>query len=153
MGANTESYPPSSKGDMSNEVATSSDKFLMKGMQLLTKICLKHAMDVRELQAATLLTIQMHKDSDFIANVIAATRKARNYNDEQFKAKFSGGQAPVEQPHCHALIAMLETLLQQTSITTTEREAVQKHVHDCCGSPAMVAAVVHVCRIKKCFDQ
>ena len=77
-------------------MATSSDKFLMKGMQLLTKICLK--------KAATLLTIQMPKDSDFIANVMAAARKARNYNDEQFKAKSSGGQAPVGQPHCHAWI-------------------------------------------------
>ena len=48
---------------------------------------------------------------------------------------------------------MLETLLQQTSVTTAEQEAVQKHVHDYCGSPAMVATVVHVCRVKKCFDQ
>ena len=141
---------PSSDGGVIKKVATSSDKFLMKGMQLLTNLCLKNAMDVRELQAATLLTIQMPKDSDFIANVTAATR---SYNDEQLKAKSSGGQAPVGQPHCHAWIAMLETLLQQNSVTTVEREAVQKHVQDYCGSPAMVATVVHVCRVKKCFDQ
>ena len=48
---------------------------------------------------------------------------------------------------------MLETLLQQNSVTTVEREAVQKHVQDYCGGPAMVATVVHVCRVKKCFDQ
>ncbi|CAE7684343.1 unnamed protein product [Symbiodinium sp. CCMP2592] len=143
--------PPSSDGGVSKKVATSSDKFLMKGMQLLTKLCLKNAMDVRELQVATLLTIQMPKDSDFIAHVITATR---SYNDEQLKAKSSGGQAPVGQPHCHAWIAMLETLLQQNSVTTAEREAVQKHIQDYCGSQAMVVAtVVHVCRVKKCFDQ
>ena len=92
----------------------------------------------------------MPKDSDFIANVAAATR---NYNDEQFKAKSSGGHAPVGKPHGHAWIAMLEMLLQQNSVTTAEREAVQKHVQDYCGSPATVATVVHVCRVKKCFDQ
>ena len=86
--------PPSSEGGVSKKVATSSDKFPMKGMQLLTKLCPKNAMGVRDLQAATLLTIQMPKDCDFIANVIAATR---NYNDEQFKAKSSGGQALVGQ--------------------------------------------------------
>ncbi|OLQ13878.1 hypothetical protein AK812_SmicGene2060 [Symbiodinium microadriaticum] len=73
-------------------VATSSDKFLMKVMQLLTKLYLKNAMDVRDLQAATLLTIQMPKDPDFIANVIAANR---NYNDGLLKVKSSKNQAPV----------------------------------------------------------
>ena len=48
---------------------------------------------------------------------------------------------------------MLETLLQQHSVTAAEREAVQKHVHGYCDSPAMVATGVHVCRNKKCFDQ
>ena len=77
---------------MRKKVATSSDKFLMKVMQLLTKLYLKTAMDVRDLQAATLLTIQMPKDPDFIANVIAANR---NYNDGLLKVKSSKNQAPV----------------------------------------------------------
>ena len=29
----------------------------------------------------------------------------------------------------------------------------QKQVQDCCGSPAVVATVVHVCRVKQGVDQ
>ena len=81
----------------------------MKRVQLWTILCLKHAVDAQELQAATLLAIQMSKDCDSISNVITATRAC---NDEQLKAKSSGGPGPVGQLHCHAWIAMLEILMQ-----------------------------------------
>ena len=60
----------------------------MKGRQLLTKLCVKNAIDIRE------FTIQMPEDSDFIANVIAA---ARNYNDEQLEVKSSTRASSVRE--------------------------------------------------------
>ena len=30
---------------------------------------------------------------------------------------------------------------------------IDKHVQDHCGGPLAVALVIHVCKVKKCFDQ
>ena len=136
------------EGVTSKRVAVGSEKFQMKGIQILTKLCLKNSMDVRELQAASLVTIQLPKDCMLVSNKLQATKA---YNVEQDKAKQTGGSLPEGQPHCHAWIALLETLNQ--IVSEPEKDIIQKHVKECCSSPAMVASFVHVCRIKKCFDQ
>ena len=35
----------------------------------------------------------------------------------------------------------------------SEKETLQRHVHDSFSTPGAVACYVHVCRLKKCFDQ
>ena len=67
-------------GNASKRQAAGSEKFLMKGIQILTKLCLKNAMDIRELQAATLLTVQLPKENAFVESMIKATRA---YNADQ----------------------------------------------------------------------
>jgi hypothetical protein len=47
--------------------AAGSEKFLMKGIQVLTKFALKNAMDVPELQGGSLVTAQLPKD-DVLVN-------------------------------------------------------------------------------------
>lgn len=120
----------------------------MQGVQILTKLALKNAMDVRELQAASLVTVQLPKDNVMVNSMLTATR---TFNAEQEKAKSSNGNPPEGQPHCHAWIALLEALNSQA--TPQEKETLEQHVQACCSSPAAVACNVHVCRVKKCYDQ
>ena len=53
---------PEADGSLPKRQAAGSEKFFPKGIQILTKLALKNAMDVRELQAASLLTVQLPKD-------------------------------------------------------------------------------------------
>ena len=78
-------------GSLPKRQAAGSEKFLMKGIQILTKLALKNAMDFRELQAASLLTVQLPKDNAFVVNMLKATKM---FNDEQEKAKSSGSAPP-----------------------------------------------------------
>ena len=112
----------------------------MQGIQVLTKLALKNAMDVRELQAASLVTIQLPKDNAMVSSMLAATRA---FNAEQ-------ENPPHGQPHCHAWIALLEAMNLQAN--EQEKEILQQHVQNCCSSPSAVACNVHVCRVKKCYD-
>jgi hypothetical protein len=135
-------------GKSAKRQAAGSEKFLMKGIQVLTKLALKNAMDVRELQAASLMTVQLPKDNPMIQGMLTATRA---FNDEQEKAKSSNTSPPEGQPHCHAWIALLEELNKNAS--EQDKEILQQHVLQSCGNPSLVACCVHVCRVKKCFDQ
>ena len=83
-------------GKSAKRQAAGSEKFLMKGIQVLTKLALKNAMDVRELQAASLMTVQLPKDNPMIQVMLTATRA---FNDEQEKAKSSNTSPPEGQPH------------------------------------------------------
>jgi hypothetical protein len=83
-------------GKSAKRQAAGSEKFLMKGIQVLTKLALKNAMDVRELQAASLMTVQLPKDNPMIQGMLTATRA---FNDEQEKAKSSNTSPPEGQPH------------------------------------------------------
>ena len=135
-------------GSMPKRQAAGSEKFLMKGIQVLTKLALKNAMDVRELQAASLFTVQLPKDNAFVVNMLKATKM---FNDEQEKAKSSGGSPPDGQPHCHAWMALIDTLNGIGS--ASEKEILQRHAQEIGSTPATVACYIHVCRLKKCYDQ
>ena len=135
-------------GKPSKRQAAGSEKFLMHGIQVLTKLALKNAMDVRELQAASLVTVQLPKDNAMVSSMLAATRA---FNAEQEKAKSSNASPPDGQPHCHAWIALLEAMNLQAH--EQEKEILQPRVQNCCSSPLAVACNVHVCRVKKCYDQ
>ena len=54
-------------GKSSKYQAAGSEKFLMKGIQVLTKFALKNAMDVPELRGGSLVTAQLPKD-DVLVN-------------------------------------------------------------------------------------
>ena len=74
------------RGGASNEQASKkqaggSEKFLMKGTQVLQKLSLKHAMEIRELQAAVLKTVVMNQDDPIVkvARVPQETARRRRY--------------------------------------------------------------------------
>ena len=73
------------------------------------------------------------------------------FNEEQEKAKSSGSAPPDGQPHCHAWMALIDKLNGMGS--GSEKETLQRHVHDSFSTPGAVACYVHVCRLKKCYDQ
>ena len=136
-------------GSLPKRQAAGSEKFLMKGIQILTKLALKNAMDFRELQAASLLTVQLPKDNAFV--VKTCSRPRRCSMTSRRKRSLLVAPPPDGQPHCHAWMALIDTLNGMGS--ASEKETLQRHVHDSCSTPGAVACYVHVCRLKKCYDQ
>ena len=135
-------------GGASKKQAGGSEKFLMKGVQLLAKLSLKNAMDIREIQSTVLTTVILNQDDLYVQAATAATQE---FNKHQDQAKAGNGEPPAGPPHCYAWIQMLE-LLVTDGLAEEEKKAVQAFCSEH-PSPEQMATVVHVCRVKKAFQK
>ena len=135
-------------GGASKKQAGGSEKFLMKGVQLLAKLSLKNAMDIREIQSTVLTTVILNQDDLYVQAATAATQE---FNKHQDQAKAGNGEPPAGPPHCYAWIQMLE-LLVTDGLAEEEKKAVQAFCSEH-PSPEQMATVVHVCRVKKVFQK
>ena len=135
-------------GGASKKQAGGSEKFLMNGVQLLAKLSLKNAMDIREIQSTVLTTVILNQDDLYVQAATAATQE---FNKHQDQAKAGNGEPPAGPPHCYAWIQMLE-LLVTDGLAEEEKKAVQAFCSEH-PSPEQMATFVHVCRVKKAFQK
>ena len=118
----------------------------MKGMQVVAKLSLKHAMEMRELQAAVLTTVVMNQDDPIVK---AATEATQEYH----KRQQAGGDTPQGPPHCYAWMGMLEMLVSEhTGIAEESTQSIRQFCQEYASAEAM-ATVIHVCRVKKAFQK
>ena len=59
-----------------------SEEFLMKGAQLLAKLSLKNAMDIREIQSTVLTTVILNQDDLYVQAATAATQEFNKHQDQ-----------------------------------------------------------------------
>ena len=133
-----------SSEQVSKKQAGGSEKFLMKGMQVVAKLSLKHAMEMRELQAAVLTTVVMNQDDPIVK---AATEATQEYH----KRQQAGGDTPQGPPHCYEWMGMLEMLVSE-DIAEESTQSIRQFCQEYASAEAM-ATVIHVCRVKKAFQK
>ena len=75
-----------------------------RALHLIGRLCLKNALEVRELQAAVFHTFLVPKRSDYVQAPLAATKE---FADKAKRAKEGKCALPPGEPHVHAWAAML----------------------------------------------
>lgn len=120
-----------------------------RALHLIGRLCLKNALEVRELQAAVFHTFLVPKRSDYVQAPLAATKE---FADKAKRAKEGKCALPPGEPHVHAWAAMLRVALEDPALGDSDKQAIQNHRNTATDPDAMSRAVF-VCKIRKAFDR
>ena len=123
-------------------VAIGADNELAKAVHLIARLCLKNSREVRELQAACVVTFIVPKASPYVQAMLSATKQ---YADKAKAAQTGKCEHPPGEPHVHAWTALLRVGLEDTALSTDDRTAVEQH--------RAVSGVAYVGKVCKAFDK
>ena len=108
-------------------------------MQILSKLALKNAMEVRQLRAAVLTTVLISHDDAFIKAAMEATQE------------YNGHSARTSSPL--RMDEMLEHLVSDAVGLSEDNKASIKTFCTEYPTPEIMANVIHVCRVKEAFQK
>ena len=120
-----------------------------RALHLIGRLCLKNALEVRELQAAVFHTFLVPKRSDYVQAPLAATKE---FADKAKRAKEGKCALPPGEPHVHAWAAMLRVALEDPALGDSDKQAIQNHRNTATDAEVMSHAVF-VCKLRKAFDR
>ena len=120
------------------KMAVGHDKHVSKALHLIGRLCLKNALEVRELQAAVFITFLVPKKSDYVQAPLAATKE---FAENAKRAKEGKCPMPPGKPHVHAWAAILRVALEDTALGDFDKQNIQSHRNSSTDPEAMSQAV------------
>lgn len=120
-----------------------------KALHLIGRLCLKNALEVRELQAAVFITFLVPKKSDYVQAPLAATKE---FAENAKRAKEGKCPMPPGEPHVHAWAAILRVALEDAALGDFDKQNIQSH-RNCSTDPEAMSHAVFVCKLRKAYDR
>jgi hypothetical protein len=105
-------------------------------------------MEIRELQAAVMVTYLLPKDAAIVQDAQAAIK---NYVDMATKARNGEGKQPQGEPHVHCWAALVARATRDTT-NEKDRKVLIDHA-TATTEPERLLDKVFVCKLKKAFDK
>ena len=127
------------------KMAVGHDKQVSKALHLIGRLCLKNALEVRELQAAVFITFLVPKISDYVQAPLAATKE---FAENAKRAKEGKCPMPPGKPHVHAWAAILRVAPDDPVLGGFDKQNIQSHRNNSTDPEAMSQAVF-VCKLRK----
>ena len=125
-------------------------------MKLVAKLSLKNSLEIRELQAATLVTYVVPKENELVQATVDATEA---YADSVAEASKTSAERErqsklelVGAAHAHHWAAVVRTAGASNSLTEEERAQVAAHV-SAISTPERVTEIIYVSKSKKAYDK
>ena len=123
-----------------------------KLLMLLSKLSLRHSLEIHELQSATFKTIILEKGSSYVSEAQGATRsfteKAKDAREKRnYKALEELGE-----PQYHSWAAMVKVAISMEGVAPADLDILKTHF-DAVGSVADLVDRVFIAKVKRCFDK
>ena len=124
--------------------------------RVVAKPCLKNSLEIRELQAVTLVTYLVPKKNDMVQATVDATKAYADSVAEANKITAERErQSRLEQvgaAHAHHWAVDVRVAAASTSLTEEERAQVVAHI-SAIPTPEQVTEIIYVSKSKKAYDK
>ena len=111
---------------------------------ILSRLALKHDLEIRELRAATFRTMLVKQDEPLMQASKAATGL--------FVTKSKEGQRPPGEPHVHGWAAMMTALTTDTALSSEDEQKVAAYTSSA-NSPETLLQSIYWSQLKKTFQE
>ncbi|CAE7234584.1 unnamed protein product [Symbiodinium sp. CCMP2592] len=123
-----------------------------KLLLLLSKLSLRHSLEINELQSATFKTIVMGTESSFISEAQEATRsfveKAKNARETRNNKAID----ELGEPQYHSWAALIKVAVEDTAMSQQDRDVLTAHFNGV-RSVADLTDKVFIAKVKRCYDK
>ena len=127
-------------------------KLVGKLLLLLSKLSLRHSLEINELQSAKFKTIVMGKDSSFISEAQEATRSFAEKAQDARETRNNKAIDELGEPQHHSWAALIKVAVEDTAMSQQDRDVLTAHFSGV-RSVADLTDKVFIAKVKRCYDK